>query len=78
MSKRRKLRLDLPLVLPEVDDVEDRCVDRLLATLAGRPGVDEAHVVPGEGATPQLCIHYDPDATSPSRVRQLCRPPVPI
>lgn len=71
MSDRRKLRLDLPLVLPEMDDVEDRCVDRLLGTLAGQPGVDEAHVVRGEGATPQLCIHYDPDATSLGRVREL-------
>ena len=71
MSNRRRLRLDLPLVLPDVDDVEDRCVERLLGTLTGRPGIDEAHVVRGEAATPQLCIHYDPDATSLGRVREL-------
>ncbi|MCD6732258.1 MAG: heavy metal translocating P-type ATPase [Burkholderiaceae bacterium] len=71
MSELQKLRLDLPLVLPDVDDVEDRCVERLLGMLAGRSGIDEAHVVREEGATPQLCIHYDPDVTSLSRVREL-------
>lgn len=29
MSEASKFRLDLPLVLPDVPDVEDRCVGRL-------------------------------------------------
>jgi Cd2+/Zn2+-exporting ATPase len=71
MSNRRSVRLELPLVLPDVDDVADRCVDRLLGMLRGRPGIDEAHVVRGEDAAPQLCIHYDSGATTLSRVREI-------
>lgn len=71
MSARRKLRLDLPLILPDVDDIEDRCVERLVDRLAGRPGITEAHIVPSGGVSAELCIHYDPSAISLSRVREL-------
>lgn len=71
MTDSMKLRLDLPLVLPDVDDVEDRCVSRLVGALSGRPGIAEAHVVAGAGSAPQLCIHYDPAAISLTRVREL-------
>ena len=47
-----RLRLDLPLLLPEVDDADDRCVGRLIAALSGRPGIAEAHVA-RDGAAPQ-------------------------
>jgi Zn2+/Cd2+-exporting ATPase len=41
----RKLRLDLPLVLPDIPDTRDACVGRVVGLLAGRPGIGEAHVV---------------------------------
>jgi len=71
MSEASKFRLDLPLVLPDVPDIEDRCVGRLTSTLAGRPGIDEAHIVTGPAGTSQLCVHYDPDVISLGRVREL-------
>jgi Cd2+/Zn2+-exporting ATPase len=71
MTKPRTLRLELPLVLPEVDDPADRCVARLLDSLAGRPGIAEAHVVAPAGTAPQLCVHYDPDLVPLARVREL-------
>ena len=71
MSEPIKLRLDLPLVLPAVDDANDRCVTRLLDALSGRPGLAEAHVVVLDSGSPQLCIHYDPAALSLTRVREL-------
>lgn len=37
MSEPVKLRLDLPLVLPDVDDANDRCVTRLLDALSTCP-----------------------------------------
>ena len=36
-----RLRLDLPLLLPDADD---RCVGRLVAALSGRPGISGADV----------------------------------
>ncbi|HMM30089.1 MAG TPA: HAD-IC family P-type ATPase, partial [Aggregatilineaceae bacterium] len=66
------LRIDIPLVLPEVTDAADRCVGRLLADLQAREGVSKAHVVAAsESAPPQLCVHYDPSVLTLPRIRQL-------
>ena len=71
MSAPEKLRLDLPLVLPGVDDAEDRCVGRLTDALTGRPGIEEAHIVGAGGGSPQLCVHFDPNEITFGRVREL-------
>ena len=71
MTDSAKLRLDLPLVLPGVDDARDRCVTRLIELLAGRPGIVEAHIVGPDGPAPELCTHYDPATLSLGRVREL-------
>lgn len=71
MTDSKKFRLDLPLVLPDVDDMEDHCIQRLIKTLEGRPGVSNAHVVEDGGKTPQLCLHYDQEVISLSRLREL-------
>lgn len=66
-----RLRLDLPLLLPDIHDADDRCVDRLIAALSGRPGIAEAHVVRDGTGEPQLCVHYDPAEINIGRVREL-------
>lgn len=71
MSDTQKLRLDLPLVLPDIHGTDDPCVKRLQDKLAGRPGIDEAHVTGVEEGKPQLCVHYDPDVISLGRLREL-------
>lgn len=71
MSNSKKLRLDLPLVLPDVSEAHDRCVLRLTDTLKGRNGIDEVHIVDIESGAPQLCVHYDPDSMTLGRVREL-------
>lgn len=64
-----KLKLDIPLVLPEVSNVADACMLRLTSAIAARPGVEEAHVIgPTGNGPPVLCIHYDPDIVSISRI----------
>ena len=71
MTEATTLRLDLPLVLPDVDDAQDRCVARLIDSLAGRPGISQAHVVGRESGSPQLCVHYEPATLPLARVREL-------
>lgn len=71
MSETQKLRLDLPLVLPDIGDGNDPCVDRLKDKLTGRPGIAEAHIVGMEEGKTQLCIHYEPSVISLARVREL-------
>lgn len=69
-----KLQLDIPLVLPEIPDATDACVGRLTANLAARPGIEKVHIVSPEGDKPALlCIHYDPEAVSLSRIRDIVR-----
>lgn len=66
------LRIDIPLLLPEVSDAADRCVERLLSELSGREGVDKVHVLEAAGSgTAQLCIHFDQSILSLQRIRQL-------
>ncbi|VTY34754.1 putative cadmium-transporting ATPase [Xylophilus ampelinus] len=69
-----KLELDLPLVLPEVPDVADACVQRLLRTLGAKSGVDKVHVLPAtQSGAAKLCIHFDPVALTLERVREMVR-----
>ena len=60
-----KLRLDIQVLLPEIDSDADGCVDRLVSDLQGRPGIEGVHLRKGEGDQPsQLCVHYDPQVQS--------------
>jgi Cd2+/Zn2+-exporting ATPase len=66
------LRIDLPVVLPELPDAHDACVVRLEALLTDRRAIIRTHLVEG-GSTPQLCVHFDPALLSGAQVRRLVR-----
>lgn len=67
-----RLLIEIPILLPEVTDAADRCVERLLSELHGREGVDKAHVLPAtESAPARLCIHFDRSVLPLQRIRQL-------
>ena len=63
MSDTQKLRLDLPLVLPDIHGTDDPCVKRLQDKLAGRPGIDEAHVTGVERASPSYACTTTPTSS---------------
>jgi len=66
------LQLDIPIVLPGVSDSSDACVQRLISDLQGRDGLTKVHIKPAAGdATAQLCVHYDPDILSLTRIREI-------
>lgn len=67
----RTLRLDLPLLLPDVQDTQDACVNRLQQLLTGKRGLDEVHVVTEAGHAPALCLHYDPALIPLAQVERL-------
>lgn len=64
-----KLALDLSLVLPNVSDARDVCVDRPIGLLQAK-GFEKAHLIQEDGCA-RLCLHYDPQQFSVSRVREL-------
>lgn len=39
-----KLKIDLPVLLPDLPDEQDACVQRLMDLLSERPGIDSVHV----------------------------------
>ncbi len=70
----KKLRLDIPLILPDVTDASDACVGRLTSELSARAGVEEAHVVAKQGHAPALlCVHYDPEVVSLTQIRNIAQ-----
>jgi Cd2+/Zn2+-exporting ATPase len=71
MQELTRVRLELPLVLPEIDDPHDPCIARLIALLEGRPGVERVHVKTLEGSPPLLCLHYDPRTITVGRLREV-------
>jgi Cd2+/Zn2+-exporting ATPase len=73
MAKPQKLRLEVPLLLPDIPDARDHCVRSLIAALTGRTGIAEAHVVEEAGSLAQLCIHYDAGVIPLERVRELAQ-----
>jgi Cd2+/Zn2+-exporting ATPase len=63
------LRLDLPVLLPEIDERDD-CVQLLTERLAGVRGIGQAHIV-RENGTAQICLHYNPNLVTLGRVQRL-------
>jgi Cd2+/Zn2+-exporting ATPase len=68
----KTVQLALPIVLPEVSDVRDACVARLMALLTTRRGISEAHIVEDKGVT-NLCLHYDPNILTLDGVEELAQ-----
>ena len=70
----QKTQLDIPVLLPEVPDIRDACVDRLCDRLADEAGIEQVHLREATASSPdQLCIHYDPDRITLARIRTLAQ-----
>ena len=66
-----RVQIELPILLPDILDEKDRCIQRLVEHLRGRPGIEKVHVKEGHPA--RLCIHYQPDLISLNQVRALAQ-----
>ena len=68
----KHVRIELPILLPEIPDARDACVRRLQELLDQRRGITKTHVVEDGGAA-LLCLHYDPDVITLDKVEQLAQ-----
>ena len=73
-----RIRLDIPVLLPGVDDTQDECIARLISLLESRDGVDRVHVVKGEAGRQggadspgMLCLHYDTERLTLGQIQEL-------
>ncbi len=68
----KKIKIDLNVLLPEIPDEKDQCVNRIITMLEGRDGIEKVHVIPADGDQgSKLCFHYDPDRISLERVQNI-------
>ena len=69
-----KMTLDLRLVLPDVDQQDDACLDRLHDLLQAKRGIERSHVVEAGGrSSGELCVHFDQDLVLLQDVRQFAQ-----
>ena len=66
------VQLEIPILLPGVEDESDQCVTRLIERLSQRKGVGQVHVE-RKDEQPRLCIHYDPNLISLAEVERYAR-----
>jgi Cd2+/Zn2+-exporting ATPase len=64
------LELDIPRLLPGVDDDADACLARLEAALQDHTDLRRAHLERDKRPV-ALCLHYDPAVVSPADVQRL-------
>src|SRR3972149_3335879 len=69
MKKENTLRVEIPLLLPTVENEQDQCVERLLERMRFHKGIQQAHVE-REDHKANLCLHYDPALVSLNQVRR--------
>ena len=68
----KRVRIELPVLLPEIPDGRDACVQRLQALLSPTRGITGTHLVGDAGRT-LLCLHYDADTITLAEVQGLAR-----
>ncbi len=70
MSNEQTIELQIPLLLPGVEDQNDGCLVRLEAALQNQKGISRAHLE-REKLPVNLCLHYDPNLLTIEQVRRL-------
>jgi Cd2+/Zn2+-exporting ATPase len=69
-----KIKIDLDLLLPEIPDERDACVQRIITMMQNHKGIAKAHLLPGnEKDEAKLCFHFDPDEISLEQIQAYAR-----
>ncbi len=66
----KTIELDIPLLLPGVENEKDECLNRLEGALQNQKGILRAHLE-REKSPVDLCLHYDPNLLTLEQVRRL-------
>ncbi len=66
----KTVELELPLVLPGIENEKDECLIRLENTLQAQKGILKSHFK-NDNEPVELCLHYDPNQISLSEVKRI-------
>jgi len=66
----RTIELEIPLLLPGVENDQDECLNRLETALTNRKGIVRAHLE-REKTPVDLCLHFDPNQLSLPEVKSI-------
>ncbi|GEP96591.1 heavy metal translocating P-type ATPase [Chitinophaga cymbidii] len=69
-----KIKIDLDVLLPEIPDERDACVQRIIDVMQRHKGIEKAHIIPADNKNAaRLCFHYQPDEISLGQIEGLAR-----
>lgn len=69
-----KIKIDLDVLLPEIPDERDACVQRIINVMRRHKGIEKAHIIPADDKNAaRLCFHYQPDEISLDQIQGLAR-----
>ncbi len=66
----KTIELEIPLLLPDVQDEQDECLNRLEKELQNQKGILRAHLERDKSPV-DLCLHYDPNLLTLEQVRRM-------
>jgi hypothetical protein len=66
----KTIELCAPLLMPEILDSCDDCLEIMVENLSGRKGISRVHAK-NDQDHPHLCFHYDPNQISAATVQDL-------
>ncbi len=66
----KTIELEIPLLLPGVQEEDDECLNRLENALQNQKGLQRTHLERDKQPV-MLCVHYDPNTISMADVRRL-------
>ncbi len=68
----KTVELEIALLLPDVQDEQDNCLNRLESALHNQKGIVRAHLERDKSPI-DLCLHYDPNQVSLEQVRRIAQ-----
>ncbi len=68
----KTIELEIPILLPGIEDEKDECLARLEDSLRNQKGIQRSHLE-REKIPVDLCLHYDPNILSLNDVKRIAR-----
>ena len=65
----KKIQIKIPVLLPEIQDEKDHCIQCLVDLISEEKGIIDVHV--NDHSPAEICIHYEPRLITLKKVKQI-------